>query len=190
MDAFDERLSSSEGGDPDGFTYQFLSRKGHEFFCEIDEDYILDRFNLTGIAVEVQNYQMALEMVTDTFSERTDIKEEWRSTIEENARHLYGLIHARFIITPRGLSKMVEVPELHRGAKADVNKAEKFNTADFGRCPRVFCSGQPLLPVGMSDVCGFSSVQLYCAHCEDVYTPKSLRHAQIVSGWIHPVTPY
>lgn len=107
MAAFDERLSSSDGGDPDGFTYQHLSKKGHEFFCEIDEDYILDRFNLTGISTEVNNYQMALEMVTDTFSERTDIKDEWRILIENNARHLYGLIHARYITTPRGMAKMV-----------------------------------------------------------------------------------
>ena len=30
-----------------------------------------------------------------------------REQIERAARHLYGLIHARFIITTRGLAKMV-----------------------------------------------------------------------------------
>lgn len=107
MDAFDERLSSSDGAEPESFTYQFLARKGHEFFCEIDEDYILDRFNLTGISAEVNNYQMAMEMITDSISEHTHIKDEWRSTIEDNARQLYGMIHARYIVTPKGMVKMV-----------------------------------------------------------------------------------
>lgn len=33
--------------------------------------------------------------------------EKARDQIERAARHLYGLIHARFVITTRGLAKMV-----------------------------------------------------------------------------------
>lgn len=33
-----------------------------------------------------------------------------RETIEKSARHLYGLIHARYIVTTRGLAKMVCLP--------------------------------------------------------------------------------
>ena len=105
MDAFDEQLTSSDGGDLEGFTYYFLSAKGNELFCEIDEEYILDKFNLTGISTEVQHFQMAFEMLTDNFDH--DIEDEMRDTIDSSARHLYGLIHARYIITPRGLQKMV-----------------------------------------------------------------------------------
>lgn len=43
----------------------FLSQKGHEYFCEIDEEYILDRFNLTGLNTEVQYYNMAMDLITD-----------------------------------------------------------------------------------------------------------------------------
>lgn len=43
----------------------FLSSKGNEYFCEVEEDYILDRFNLTGLNAEVSNYQLALDFVTD-----------------------------------------------------------------------------------------------------------------------------
>jgi hypothetical protein len=36
-----------------------------------------------------------------------ELDEEMREGVEKSARHLYGLIHARFIITSRGLAKMV-----------------------------------------------------------------------------------
>ena len=43
----------------------FMSTKGNEYFCEIDEEYITDRFNLTGLNLEVQHYAQALDMITD-----------------------------------------------------------------------------------------------------------------------------
>ena len=43
----------------------FLSTKGNEYFCEVDEEYILDRFNLTGLNAEVQHYPQALDVLTD-----------------------------------------------------------------------------------------------------------------------------
>ena len=36
-----------------------------------------------------------------------DCDDEMRETIEKSARHLYGLVHARYIVTTRGLAKMV-----------------------------------------------------------------------------------
>jgi len=48
----------------------FLSTKGNEYFAEVDEDYILDRFNLTGLNSEVvQEYPRALELITDSLGE-------------------------------------------------------------------------------------------------------------------------
>jgi casein kinase II subunit beta len=35
--------------------------------------------------------------------------EDLRETIDNSARYLYGLIHARYIITTRGLAKMVSM---------------------------------------------------------------------------------
>lgn len=84
---------------------QFISSRGNEYFCEIDEEYITDRFNLTGLNVEVQYYQYALDLINDVFD--LDCDDEMREVIEKSARHLYGLIHARYIVTTRGLAKMV-----------------------------------------------------------------------------------
>ena len=41
------------------------------------------------------------------------------------------------------------------------------------------CDQHALLPMGLSDLPGVKSVKLYCAKCEDLYNPKSSRHAAI-----------
>lgn len=139
----------------------FISSRGNEYFCEIDEEYLTDRFNLTGLQSEVQYYQHALDLVTDVFD--LDCEDEMREQIEKAARHLYGLVHARYIVTTRGLAKMVD----------------KYKKSDFGKCPRVLCDTHPLLPMGISDLPGNKSVKLFCAKCEDIYNPKSSRHQAI-----------
>lgn len=39
-----------------------------------------------------------------------DLDDDVRESIETSARFLYGLIHARYILTSRGLAKMVRCP--------------------------------------------------------------------------------
>ncbi|CAG7854238.1 Casein kinase II subunit beta Short=CK II beta [Serendipita indica DSM 11827] len=140
---------------------------------KVEEDYILDRFNLTGLNVEVQHYTHALDLITDNLAD-DEFEEEHRGGIELSARFLYGLIHARWIITSRGLVKMLE----------------KFKKADFGRCPRVLCHGQPLLPVGLTDVPYEKSVKLYCGRCEDIYSPKSTRHGSVDGAFFGTSFPH
>lgn len=153
----------------------FLSTKGNEYFVEIDEDYILDRFNLTGLNGEVlQEYGRALDLITDQLEDEESLDEEVRESIDTSARFLYGLIHARYILTSRGLAKMLD----------------KYRKADFGRCPRVFCYSQPLLPVGLSDAPYQKAVKLYCPRCEDIYSPKSNRHGSIDGAYFGTTFPH
>lgn len=70
----------------------------------------MDRFNLTGLNTEVQYYQHALDLVTDAFDVECDDK--MRDAVEKSARHLYGLVHARYIVTTRGLARMVRLDPL------------------------------------------------------------------------------
>jgi len=104
-----------------------------------------------------------------------------REQIEKSARHLYGLVHARYIVTTRGLAKMVSLHPSRpkRAHRLRANQLEKYKKGDFGKCPRVMCEHHPLLPMGMSDNPNVKAVKLYCAKCEDLYNPKSSRHAAI-----------
>jgi len=166
---------ASTGSDSDysnSWISWFLSSKGNEYFCEVEEDYILDRFNLTGLNTEVQNYAQALDLITDNLEE--DLEDEIRGTVEISARLLYGLIHQRWIVTSRGLAKMLE----------------KYKKADFGRCPRVLCHSQPLLPCGLTDCPYEKPVKLYCPRCEDLYSPKSSRHGSIDGAYFGSTFPH
>ena len=43
----------------------FCSLPGHEYFCEVSEDFIEDDFNLTGLNSLVPFWKEAMEMVLD-----------------------------------------------------------------------------------------------------------------------------
>jgi len=76
--------------------------------------------------------------------------------IYQSAMDLYGLIHARFILSPRGLAMM----------------KEKLMLGSFGYCPRVLCERQNVLPIGVSEELSTSRVKVYCPRCQDVYIPR------------------
>ena len=99
-----EELTSEENDDSTWIQW-FCSLKGNEFFCEIDEEYIQDDFNLTGLRSLVPNYDYALDLILD--SETEGLTEEQQDIVQTAAEFLYGLIHARFVLTSRGMIAMV-----------------------------------------------------------------------------------
>jgi casein kinase II subunit beta len=114
----------------EGWTSWFCGVQGHEFFCEVEKSYIEDSFNLFGLKQHLpQQYFKAL----DTILDRTSFNEAESEEISRAAGLLYGMIHARYIITAHGLEAMV------RGKKTKIAITPLYT-------PFIPLSLSPLLP--------------------------------------------
>jgi Casein kinase II regulatory subunit len=81
---------------------RFCGLKGHEMFCDVERSYIEDGFNLYGLRACVSNFSDCLDLILD----RIGPDESDDSHLTQSACTLYGLIHARYIITAHGLDAM------------------------------------------------------------------------------------
>lgn len=69
-------------------------------------------------------YSEGMTMILSAESpDQEDLEDQNFLEIYQSAMDLYGLIHARFIISPRGLAMM----------------KDKYMLGSFGYCPRVLC---------------------------------------------------
>ena len=141
--------SSSSDADERTWIAWFCSLKGNEFYCEIEEEFIQDDFNLSGLSNLVPYYHYALDVILDVEVQEC-LSEQQNELVESAAEMLYGLIHARYILTTKGMITMME----------------KYKHAHFGRCPRYLCNNQPCLPAGTSDVFRTATVKLFCPNCQ------------------------
>ena len=82
--------------------HRFCGLKGHEMFCEVERSYIEDGFNLYGLRTCVSNFSDCLDLILD----RIGPDDSDDSHLTQSACTLYGLIHARYIITAHGLDAM------------------------------------------------------------------------------------
>mmetsp|Transcript_27284 Transcript_27284/g.38584 ORF Transcript_27284/g.38584 Transcript_27284/m.38584 type:complete len:311 (+) Transcript_27284:1705-2637(+) len=146
---------SSASGHYEPWIQWFCGLKGHEMFCEVEKSYIEDGFNLYGLRACVSNFSDCLDLILD----RIGPDDSDDSHLTQNACTLYGLIHARYIITAHGLDAMYN----------------KYAAKEFGTCPLIQCAGQPVLPVGLKDEMGADTVKIFCPKCQCIYHPPPMR---------------
>jgi hypothetical protein len=125
----------------------FVSR--NQWLCAVADDYVADNFNLYGLSKVIVDYSDALKVVRGQFISSRAIPEH----LQTQAEILYGLIHSRYIITFPGVREM----------------KSRYDKQLFGTCPRVGCSNQSLLPIGVNPDPGEMSVKTFCATCQEIY---------------------
>ena len=147
----------------------FTSLPGNGLFCEVDKAYIEDSFNLTGLKQCLPGgYDKALGLILD----KLDPNEPETKELSHNAALLYGLIHARYIITQRGLECM----------------QRKYEAKEFGECSRMLCKGQAMIPMGCATDPKCGAVKLFCPKCRNVFNcEKKYRH--IDGAYFGPTFP-
>lgn len=149
----------------------FVLTVGHELFAKVDEDYILDDFNLKGLNNYIPNLRNAIYYILNyEISDSEDDPAETEHDIGKYAEMAYGLIHARYIQTPRGIKQMML----------------KYQKGIFGTCSRVYCEHQQLLPYGQSEAPEISFVCFYCPRCQELYTAQKTRHEHIDGSFFGP----
>eukprot|EP00584_Thalassiosira_punctigera_P006418 CAMPEP_0172534118 /NCGR_PEP_ID=MMETSP1067-20121228/6600_1 /TAXON_ID=265564 ORGANISM="Thalassiosira punctigera, Strain Tpunct2005C2" /NCGR_SAMPLE_ID=MMETSP1067 /ASSEMBLY_ACC=CAM_ASM_000444 /LENGTH=225 /DNA_ID=CAMNT_0013318869 /DNA_START=284 /DNA_END=958 /DNA_ORIENTATION=+ len=146
---------SSASGHDEPWIQWFCGLKGHEMFCQVERAYIEDGFNLYGLRACVSNFSDCLDLILD----RIGPEDSDDSHLTQSACTLYGLIHARYIVTTHGLDAMYN----------------KYAAKEFGTCPLVQCNGQPVLPVGLRDEIGVDTAKIFCPKCKSVYQPPPVR---------------
>lgn len=152
----------------------FSQLKGNEFFCEVEEEFIQDDFNLTGLSSQVTYYNYALDTILDVDIPDGELDDRQQEMVEVSAETLYGLIHARYILTARGMDAM----------------RTKYIEGAFGRCPRVYCKGQHVLPVGISDLPRCSTVKIFCPMCWDLFFPRARGHNNLDGAYWGTTFPH
>jgi len=122
--------------------------------------------NRYGLRQHVKNYGECLDIILD----RVEPDEtETSDTAAQNACALYGLIHARYVLTQRGLDSM----------------HHKFVKGHFGTCPRAHChmeAEQGVVPMGLRDEPRHDTVKLFCPKCRQVYRAPRQRGAEPLDG--------
>eukprot|EP00347_Sterkiella_histriomuscorum_P008996 403342928 len=171
--------SFQEDSEPDSeetWIEWFCSRKGNEFICKVDQQFIMDKFNLHDLKNQVQHYDDDLLMILDmennedSFDELKKKDQDLKFKVKEEAPKLYTLIHQRYIETPIGL---------------DIMKS-KMLKGDFGYCPRVLCEKQPVIPWGESNQVDKSQTRSFCPRCKGLFQPDYLKHQKLDGAFFGP----
>lgn len=151
----------------------YLSSAKGKILAKIDEEFIENTFNITGLKPKIKYFTPAYELIkrNTTVSAHGKIDQK---RIEADSELLYGLIHARFLLTKNGMQQMYE----------------KYQKKLFQECPRVYCKDVQCIPYGISEEIGVEKIKMFCPSCQDIYEVedndiKDLDGSCYGPSWVH-----
>merc|ERR1711957_267929 len=117
--------SSSDYSDEESAIEWLLSQQGNQLLVRVDEDYIEDAFNLYGLNKVIPNFRDTLRLLLTTAEEaEICLEDDHRGPCYQTLLDLYGLIHARYILTTPGMNKL----------------RRKLQNGVYGCCPTILIS--------------------------------------------------
>ncbi|EAY09966.1 Casein kinase II regulatory subunit family protein [Trichomonas vaginalis G3] len=145
----------NENGSSKDWKKSFLEDPNNKWLCDVPDEYINEITNTYGLADEIDNFNECKDIITHKIKSE-NIDPEKYSEVERNLPIAYGMIHARYIMSPDGIDNMTE----------------KYKQKIFGTCPRYSCNNEPLLPIGISSQTKVSTVKVFCPCCRRIYEPR------------------
>ncbi|OHT17514.1 Casein kinase II subunit beta' [Tritrichomonas foetus] len=152
----------------------FLSQSFSQYFVRIDDEYLKNIENYYGLRQKVSNFYIAFKLICGSYIPEYLYPTNWPQNVNESAMILYGLLHARFLISDHGLELMYE----------------KYQQFFFEMCPRTLCHNVMCLPYGISNDFGKATVKMFCTNCNDIYCVNN-EYCYCVDGacfgdtWVH-----
>ena len=91
----------------------YLALEDHDFFVEIEREYIMDKINLVkireqgGSQLSKNRFKNAIRLILSSkVPSEVDLQNPQFLELNQEAFDLYGRIHARYVQTPAGLARL------------------------------------------------------------------------------------
>jgi casein kinase II subunit beta len=124
------------------------------WLCDVTDDFIADRFNLYGLPDVCARFTQCCDVIIGKLG--LEATSPIASDLTRQLPVAYGLIHARFVMSPDGIERVTE----------------KYREGVFGTCPRLCCEKERLLPIGLTSEVGQKPVKTFCPCCREIYEPR------------------
>jgi casein kinase II subunit beta len=138
---------------------KYLGGLDHHFYSAVPEKFYLDSLIVSHLNRhfddnDMKYFKTCFKVLTGT---PCQIPTAAASEINSSVKLMHDLVHGRFIVSEDGLETVYQ----------------KHVKGMYGKCPRLHCEENFLLPLGLHDLPGLSSTQCFCSKCRDVYQSSS-----------------
>jgi casein kinase II subunit beta len=147
----------------------FLKQPGGNLFVQLD---------LPFIAAEAHRPEIKSRFGESDFKDALgiimDYRDETKSSADPHAKKLYGLLHAVYLMDPKGAKKMLD----------------RHQAGTLPKCTRTLCRGFCCFPCALRTDEPDAPVRMFCPNCTDFYRYSDLSDPVFPGSyfgdeWIH-----